>query len=388
MKKQFTQCLTGIFIAAFGMVGLSEAHAGKNEPLTNREKAMVPISAFTASGNMDQLKTALNDGLDAGLTISEIKEILVHLYAYAGFPRSLNGLNAFIGVLDERKQKGITDKPGREASPMTAGKTSLELGTENQTALIGQKASGQYIEFAPAIDQFLKAHLFGDIFGRDVLDFMSREIVTVSALATMEGVNPQLKSHLNVARNTGLTGEQLKSLIAVIEVKVGKAQAENAAALLADVLGEKRAVKSPQAIRVTPTASLAPGKGPDDYFTGSVRIDTPFKAGDPSHFYGANVVFEPGARTAWHTHALGQQLIVTSGAGLVQRWGDPVQPIRTGDVVWIPPHEKHWHGAAADTAMSHIAIVEEREKPSTQWMEKVSDAQYGSLASESKDSAE
>jgi fermentation-respiration switch protein FrsA (DUF1100 family) len=86
MKKQFTRCLTGIFIAAFGMVGVSEAHAGKNESLTNRQKAMVPISAFTASGNMDQLKTALNDGLDAVLTISEIKEILVHLYAYAGFP--------------------------------------------------------------------------------------------------------------------------------------------------------------------------------------------------------------------------------------------------------------------------------------------------------------
>lgn len=140
MKKQFTHCLTGLFILTFGIVGVSEAHAGKNEKLTDREKAMVPISAFTASGNMDKLQTALNDGLNAGLTVSEIKEILVHLYAYAGFPRSLNGLNAFMVVLEERKQKEITDKPGREAGLMPSGKTSLELGTENQTALIGHPA--------------------------------------------------------------------------------------------------------------------------------------------------------------------------------------------------------------------------------------------------------
>jgi len=388
MKKQFTQCLTGLFILTFGIVGVSGAHAGNNEKLTDREKAMVPISAFTASGNMDKLQTALNDGLDAGLTVSEIKEILVHLYAYAGFPRSLNGLNAFMVVLEERKQKEITDKPGREVGLMPSGKTSLELGTENQTALIGRPASGKYIEFAPAIDQFLKAHLFGDIFGRDVLDFKTREIVTISALANMEGVNPQLKAHLSVSRNTGLTGEQLKGLIAVIEASVGKTQAENASALLADVLGEEQAGISTQTISVTHTASLAPDKGSDDKFTGYVRIDTPFKAGNPSHFYGANVVFEAGSRTAWHSHTLGQVLIVTSGTGHVQRWGDPVQEIRKGDVVWIPPHQKHWHGAAPHSPMTHIAIVEERNGKSTQWMEKVNDEQYGASISESKDVAE
>lgn len=377
MKKRFLSFLAGLLIAVSGMAAVADAATGENGVLDARAKAMVPISVLTASGDIGRLKTALNDGLDAGLTVSEIKEILVHLYAYAGFPRSLNGIIAFMDVMADREQRGIKDLPGKEAGPMPPGKTSLELGTENQTALIGRTASGKYLEFAPAIDRFLKAHLFGDIFGRDVLDFKSREIVTISALANMEGLNPQLQAHFKAAMNIGLTEAQLKSLLAVIGDKIGRKQAENASGLLDGVLGKERAGATSRKILVTPTASLPPTKDPEDKFTGSVRIDTPFKAQDPSHFYGANVVFEAGSRTAWHTHELGQLFIVTSGTGLVQRWGDPVQEIRKGDVVWIPPHEKHWHGASSDSPMAHIAIVEQRGAASVQWMEKVSDEQYG-----------
>jgi len=118
------------------------------------------------------------------------------------------------------------------------------------------------------------------------------------------------------------------------------------------------------------------GRGPAEYFTGTVRVDPLFQSNDPSRALGATVTFEPGARTAWHSHPLGQTLIVTAGCGLVQRWGAPIQEIRPGDVVWIAPGEKHWHGAAATTAMTHIAIVEELEGKSADWMEKVSDEQY------------
>jgi 4-carboxymuconolactone decarboxylase len=374
MVKKLTQIMAGLL---FGMVAVSEANVGENAGLNAREKAMVPISAFTASGNMDKLKTALDDGLDAGMTVNEIKEILVHLYAYAGFPRSLNGINAFMDVLKDREPLGIKDEPGKEASPMPADKTSIELGAEVQTQLVGHPVTGEIFTFAPAIDQFLKAHLFGDIFGRDVLDFKTQEIVTISALANMEGLNPQLQSHFKAAMNIGLTEAQLKSLIAVINNKVGRKQAEDASDLLDSVLGKERSETNAQKIIVTPTASLPPSKGPDEKITGSVRIDTPFKAQEPAHFYGANVVFEPGSRTAWHSHTLGQLLIVTSGTGLVQRWGDPVQEIRKGDVVWIPPHQKHWHGASPDNPMAHIAIVEQHDSPSTPWLEKVSDEQYG-----------
>jgi quercetin dioxygenase-like cupin family protein len=117
-------------------------------------------------------------------------------------------------------------------------------------------------------------------------------------------------------------------------------------------------------------------KGPEEYFTGLVRIDTPFQASAPGRVGGAIVTFEPGARTAWHIHPLGQTLIVTSGSGWVQSEGGPKVEIRPGDVVWCPPGEKHWHGATPTTAMTHIAIVEQLEGLAVEWMEKVSDEQY------------
>jgi quercetin dioxygenase-like cupin family protein len=116
-------------------------------------------------------------------------------------------------------------------------------------------------------------------------------------------------------------------------------------------------------------------KGAAENFTGSVRVDPLFEAPAPARAFGAGVTFEPGARTAWHAHALGQTLIVTAGCGRVQRWGGPIEEIRPGDVVWIEPGEKHWHGAAPTTAMTHIAIVERGDETSTEWMEKVSDEQ-------------
>jgi quercetin dioxygenase-like cupin family protein len=118
------------------------------------------------------------------------------------------------------------------------------------------------------------------------------------------------------------------------------------------------------------------GRGPAEWFTGSVRVDPLFQAPDPARVAGASVTFEPGARTAWHTHPLGQTLIVTSGLGWAQRWGGPVEEIRPGDVVWFPPGEKHWHGAAPTTAMTHIAIQERLDGKAVDWMEHVSDEQY------------
>jgi quercetin dioxygenase-like cupin family protein len=124
------------------------------------------------------------------------------------------------------------------------------------------------------------------------------------------------------------------------------------------------------------SGSQPSGKGPADWFTGTVRIDLLFHANDPAHAAGASVTFERGARTAWHRHPLGQTLIVTAGCGLVQRRGGPIEEIRPGDVVWIPPGEEHWHGAAPTTAMTHIAIQEQLDGKMVEWMEKVSDEQY------------
>jgi len=221
------------------IAAIADAQTVNTQPLSSKQQSIVTISAFTANGDQEKLKTALNEGLDARLTVNEIKEILVQLYAYAGFPRSLNGINTFIGVMEEREQKGIKDGLGKEPSSMSADKSSIELGTEIQTRLIGAPATGKYITFAPAIDQFLKGHLFGDIFGRDNLDFQSREIATISALASMEGVNPQLQGHFNVGFNVGLRQTQMRSLISVIESRVGKKEADNASAILEKVIAAR-----------------------------------------------------------------------------------------------------------------------------------------------------
>ena len=125
------------------------------------------------------------------------------------------------------------------------------------------------------------------------------------------------------------------------------------------------------------SGSQPAGTGPADWFTGSVRIEPLFAAPDPARAAGANVTFEPGARTAWHTHPLGQTLIVTSGSGLAQRWGGPIEQIRPGDVVWFPPGEKHWHGASKKAAMTHSAIQERLDGKVVEWLEHVSDQQYG-----------
>ena len=129
-------------------------------------------------------------------------------------------------------------------------------------------------------------------------------------------------------------------------------------------------------MEIKKSGSQPSGKGPAEYFTGTVRIDPLFQAPEPARSLGVSVTFEPGARTAWHVHPLGQALIVTAGCGLVQSFGGPAEQIRPGDVIWCPPGEKHWHGATATAAMTHIAIVEQLEGKAVLWMEKVSDEEY------------
>jgi 4-carboxymuconolactone decarboxylase len=391
MNQKLIAILTGIFISALSIATVSEAQTMKDESLNLKHQKIVPIAAFTANGDLQRLSMALNEGLDAGMTINEIKEVLIHLYAYAGFPRSLNGIATFMSVLDERAKKGVKDPLGKEASPLPAGKSSIELGTEIQTRLVGRPVTGAIYTFAPTIDQFLKGHLFGDIFGRDILDFQTREIATISALASIEGVNPQLQSHFSVGLNVGLTEGQMRSLISVLESKVGKKEGNNANEVLGSVLGNKQTKPTPgipndneRIISITRSGSQPSVRAPAEHFTGSARVDPLFRAQHPSRASGSFVTFEPGARTAWHSHPVGQTLIVTAGAGWIQQWGGPIQEIRQGDVVWFPPSVKHWHGATATTAMTHIAIGEHFDGKTVEWMEKVTDEQYGAKGKEQK----
>jgi 4-carboxymuconolactone decarboxylase len=213
-----------------------------NQALNTKQQSIIPIAAFTANGDLDKLKTALQEGLAAGLTVNEIKEILVHLYAYTGFPRSLNGINTFMALMDERQAQGIEDEIGPEASPVPADMNKDEYGARVRAKLAGQETippPGGYQLFTPAIDTFLKEHLFADIFARDTLDFQSRELVTISALASMTGTVGQLQFHLGAAMNTGLSEAQMKDFIAVLESRVDNKVAENANEILSKVLSSR-----------------------------------------------------------------------------------------------------------------------------------------------------
>ncbi|MBK0026244.1 carboxymuconolactone decarboxylase family protein [Stenotrophomonas sp. S48] len=205
----------------------SNANHASTTELDARQQAIIPISAFAAAGNMDGLRQALNQGLDAGLSVAETREILLQVYAYAGFPRSLNALGELMKVADARKQRGIQDDPGREPrKPIPTGDALLAAGTANQTTLAGGPVSGPLFDFAPQANLYLRTHLFGDIFERDNLDWQSRELATVSMLAAMSGVEPQLKSHIGISLNTGLRREQLSRLADVLEARVSREAAE------------------------------------------------------------------------------------------------------------------------------------------------------------------
>jgi 4-carboxymuconolactone decarboxylase len=200
-----------------------------SQPLNAQQQSLISISALTAVGDLVHLKAQLNTGLDAGLTVNEIKEVLVQLYAYCGFPRSLNAISTFMNVLQERKSKGIDDKEGKEiiirsntSDRYEQGRKTLETLTKTPQA----KPAPGFGEFAPRVDAFLKEHLFADIFDSDVLSYQQRELATIAALAAMEGVAPQLQSHLTMGMNTGLTDRQFKEVFLLIETHIGKKQAE------------------------------------------------------------------------------------------------------------------------------------------------------------------
>lgn len=203
--------------------------AKASEALTPSQQAIIPIAAFAAAGDLSRLNTALNQGLDAGLTVSDAKEILVQLYAYAGFPRSLNALGELMKVVEARKQRGIHDAPGSNPSAaIPKGDALLAAGTANQTRLSGAPVKGPLFAFAPAIDEYLKSHLFGDIFERDNLDWQSRELATVGMLSSLEGAESQLQAHMRISMNVGLTTAHLHQLTQVLADRVSADNARRA----------------------------------------------------------------------------------------------------------------------------------------------------------------
>lgn len=321
----------------------------KPSALSAKERSIAAISMYTARGDMEKLKNALNTGLDAGLTVNEIKEVLVQLYAYCGFPRSLNALNCFMALVGERAAKGIKDVQGRLPGPLPAG-AGVEFGGANQTKLCGGEVKGAVYEFAPAIDRFLKGHLFGDIFGRDNLDWKTRELATVAALAVMTGMERQRDSHIRVGKYNGLSEAQIAGVLAMAApIKLG------------DVFPKGGKIDSPT-------------------FNGEVWL-APLVNNKNADLAASNVTFAPGVRNNWHRHSVGQILLCTSGIGWYQERGRTARRLLPGDVVDIPAGVEHWHGAAPDSGFSHIAVMPKRSENKTVWDGPVTDVEYAAAVS-------
>lgn len=206
------------------------------EKLTPRQEQIVAISALTADGNWTQLEQALQKGLDSGLTQNEIKEILLQLYAYVGFPKSLNSINHLSSVLTERRAKGMNDVSGTEPDTLPSTADKYAYGKKTVETLFGpEKGKAPYAVTVPATDTFLKEHLFADIFGRGVLSYEDRELATISALAATGNVQPMLKAHMTGGMNVGLSKAQLEQALDIIETYSGIEKAQKGRVVLAEI---------------------------------------------------------------------------------------------------------------------------------------------------------
>ncbi len=355
-------------LAALCLLASAHSYAQTNMELTQKQQALAAIAAHEAKGDLEALKRSLNDGFQQGLTLSQAKEALSQLYAYTGFPRSLNALGALQQVVSQRAEAGLTTEAGREADPLPADYDALQQGTKVQTQLTGGQPFNY--TFAPQTDYYLKAHLFGDIFARNNLTFAEREIVTVSAIAALPGCEPQLRAHVSGARNMGVSQQQLQQLPAVLRARVGEAEAARCAEAVAAVFGLPAEAAAPAYLNVWPRGEKNPY---GQYFIGQSYLADLGPV--------MNVTFEPRCRNNWHVHHKQVQvLICVAGRGWYQEWGKPAVPLTPGTVIAIPAEAKHWHGAARDSWLQHLTYHKDvQQGASNEWLEPVDDEWYDKL---------
>ena len=358
------------FALALSLLGANAqtSNTMNNNRLTTRQLSLATCAVLEAQGNLTRLDTALRKALDEGVTVNELKEVFSQLYAYTGFPRSLNALNLLKTVLEERKASGINDnegKPWQRPVLWDNAEEALRRGTEVQTRLCG--GVPYHFNFSPQDDHYLKAHLFGDIFASNQLSEADREIVTVAALSAMKGVERQLASHKRGAVMMGNTAEQVDQLCNYLSQN-GLSQSDCAA----DACNGEWP-------KGNPNTHYA------QYFTGSSHL-APIApknlSADEKTIQGyANVTFEPGCRNNWHIHHGAHQILIcVSGKGWYQEWGKPAIPLKAGDIIDIPEGVKHWHGAQADSWFQHLAThAKTGGEERNEWLEPVSDEEYNKL---------
>ncbi len=340
---------------------MTTAFTANAAELTPKEASIVDIGAWTARGEQDKLGAAFKAGFDAGLTLNEAKELVGQLYAYCGFPRALNAAGTLMKVWNEGNGELGTgnrkwgEGPAADMPRGSLGGKALEIGTENQTKLCGGPVKGALFDFHPQLDEYLKTHLFGDIFARDNVDWRTRELVTIAALAARPETEPQMKAHIAIGKVNGVTDAQAKAIVRRVQLP------RNPADLPRDW---------------SPIPVGEPNTAYAKYFIGNSYLHKLTLDQVPAF----GVTFEPGCRNNWHIHHAktggGQMLIVTAGEGFYQEWGKPARRLKKGDTVNIPANVKHWHGAAPDSWFQHIALEVPGTEQSNEWCEPVDDKAY------------
>ena len=327
-----------ILIALLTMTTIS------SQTLTERQKGLAACACLMAQGNLERLEPAVRMALDKGVTINELKEAFSQLYAYTGFPRSLNALGVLNKVLENKQANWQEGKPWTRPAEWDDAKKAYELGVKNQTQLSGRPFN---YDFCPQDDYYLKSHLFGDIFAGDQLSAADREIVTVAALSGLEGVAPQLAAHKQGAVNMGNSQQLVDELCAWLGNEGYTLQ------------------------------SKWPKGEPNPY--GKYFIGQSYLADVGGGVM--NVTFEPRCRNNWHVHHKQVQVLISvAGRGWYQEWGKPAVEMTPGTIIAIPAEAKHWHGAAKDSWFQHLTYHKDvQEGASNEWLEPVTDEVYDKL---------
>ena len=317
----------------------------QGQTLTERQKGLAACACLMAQGDLQRLEPAVRTALDNGVTINELKEAFSQLYAYTGFPRSLNALGVLSKVLEQPGAAWQEGKPWKRPAEWDNARKAYELGTKNQTKLSGRPFD---YTFCPQDDYYLKSHLFGDIFAGTQLSAADRELVTVAALSGLEGVAPQLAAHKRGAVNMGNTQQLVDELC--------------------EWLGSEGYTLHSAWPKGQPNTAYA------KYFVGNSYLAS-VGAGI------SNVTFEPRCRNNWHIHHKAVQVLVcVAGRGWYQEWGKEAVEMTPGTVIAIPEGVKHWHGAAKDSWFQHLTYMKDvQEGASNEWLESVSDEDYDKL---------
>ncbi|MCM1322489.1 MAG: carboxymuconolactone decarboxylase family protein [Bacteroides sp.] len=401
MKKNIA-ILTAVLLAAAAAFAKSPAKKGGSMNLSERKQSVSAVAALSAKGDLAKLKGEVDLALERGLSVNDIGEIFLQLYAYAGFPRCLNAQGVLAQVVKEREAAGknviygtapaAVPSENRYAHGLAAiNKIFNQNGTQERPQTTG---------YAETTDVFLKEHLFSDIIGRNNMSTEERELATASMLAGIGNVNPQLAAHITGALNSGNSADEMRDAFALLSQTAGKAESKNALSVLDAVLNqtaspassaspaqaENNAPYPPQA-----KVSAFPVGEPNDafaaYFTGKSWLAflsrVPVSQDGALNLSIANVTFEPGCRNNWHIHHAesggGQILICVGGRGWYQEEGRSAQALKPGDVVTIPANVKHWHGAAADSWFAHLAVEVPGTNAANEWLEPVTDSVYDKL---------